>query len=291
MSSISSCLVNFVPECHPLSVRCMWKSINEVANSTGACQGIVGACSNISFREYPRFCLNILDMCKHIFMADISFNKMCFHVFEVNKTKNYTPIDSITTYSLTLLLLGVVGLYLYIFSITYSDHLPGASDFISTRSLRRRLPRFRESAKQQQIDAVNQNIKDLGGDPMETPPEFDCPITFLVMTNPVILTSGQTFERQAILIHFHRWGFTCPLTREIVEPNILEPNESLIKEIDKWMERQQEYCDYLKSGEAETLVILPEEESNKQNDSSQTVFLDQRNVNNYRNATSLLHRV
>ena len=254
----------------------MWQEAATVSNTTSHCHGLAGACSNVTFTTGPKLCFKLIDMCQQLFMSDLDFNQMCFNIFQGNNSKRGVGSSNPISYPSLLLCSAAIFVYLYIFSTTYDSYITRDDELL--RRSRRRLPRLRDSNTQNQIDALNQKIKDLGGEPMGTPSEFDCPITLQVMTKPVILTSGNTYESQAILIHFRRWGFVCPLTRLEVEPHILEPNESLIKEIDKWMERQQEYYDYLKDDPAETIVDMP----------AQTIFLDNNSDND---RTSLLHRV
>ncbi len=265
-----------MPECRALSARCLWRGGTEVVNATAPCYGLVGACSNVTFTTGPKLCFNIIDMCQQLFMSDINFNKICFNIFQGNNSKRGMGISDPTSYPFVILFSAAIFVYLYVFSATYDSYITRDDELL--RISRRRLPRLKDSNKQNQIDELNQKIKDLGGEPMETPSEFDCPITFQVMSKPVILTSGNTFELQAILIHFRRWGFVCPLTRLNVEPHILEPNESLVKEIEKWMGRQQEYYNYLKDDPAETIVDMP----------AQTVFYDNNTDNDI---SHLPHRV
>ena len=54
-----------------------------------------------------------------------------------------------------------------------------------------------------------------------------CPITDELMETPVILSSGHTYEKSAIVSHFKVNGPTDPLTRETVDPNILIVNRGL----------------------------------------------------------------
>jgi hypothetical protein len=57
------------------------------------------------------------------------------------------------------------------------------------------------------------------------PPDADrtectCPITLERIVNPVILSDGHTYERDAIMRHFASSGFVSPLTRQRVAPYV-----------------------------------------------------------------------
>jgi hypothetical protein len=47
------------------------------------------------------------------------------------------------------------------------------------------------------------------------------------MEEPVILSSGFTYEKKAILSHFAKNGYTDPVTRQEVDKNVLIPNRYL----------------------------------------------------------------
>jgi hypothetical protein len=68
------------------------------------------------------------------------------------------------------------------------------------------------------------------------PLPFRCSLTLELMSNPVIIASGHTFERRAI----ERWlasNDTCPLSQTALNGNrVLIPNISLKKCIDSWKE-------------------------------------------------------
>ncbi|XP_015893053.3 U-box domain-containing protein 15 isoform X1 [Ziziphus jujuba] len=68
------------------------------------------------------------------------------------------------------------------------------------------------------------------------PHEFLCPITLEIMTDPVIVASGQTYERASI----QKWLFsnhrTCPKTGKPLEHLSLAPNFALKNLIRQWCE-------------------------------------------------------
>ena len=79
----------------------------------------------------------------------------------------------------------------------------------------------------------------LGLESMETPDEFLCPITYEIMTNPVVASDGHSYERAAIEQYYAQEGNrTSPLTRAQLEIDggrlRLFPNIALRKRIDDY---------------------------------------------------------
>ncbi|XP_028765462.1 U-box domain-containing protein 15 [Neltuma alba] len=68
------------------------------------------------------------------------------------------------------------------------------------------------------------------------PHEFLCPITLEIMTDPVIIASGQTYERESIEKWFESNRDTCPKTREPLAHLSLAPNYALKNLISVWCE-------------------------------------------------------
>ncbi|KAE8723361.1 U-box domain-containing protein 15 [Hibiscus syriacus] len=69
------------------------------------------------------------------------------------------------------------------------------------------------------------------------PHEFLCPITLELMRDPVIIASGQTFERESIQKWFDSNNRTCPKTRENLAHLSLVPNHALKNLITQWREK------------------------------------------------------
>ncbi|CAH1433500.1 unnamed protein product [Lactuca virosa] len=71
---------------------------------------------------------------------------------------------------------------------------------------------------------------------MLIPHEFLCPISLEIMTDPVIIATGQTYERESIQkwLNTHR---TCPKTGEILTHLALAPNFALRNLILQWCEK------------------------------------------------------
>jgi hypothetical protein len=73
--------------------------------------------------------------------------------------------------------------------------------------------------------------------------EFICPISFEVMSDPVIAPSGHSFERSAIERWFqqHPRPTTNPMTQEPMDANQLIPNRGLKAAIELWQRTTQEW--------------------------------------------------
>ncbi|KAG6766799.1 hypothetical protein POTOM_027973 [Populus tomentosa] len=68
-----------------------------------------------------------------------------------------------------------------------------------------------------------------------TPPEeFKCPISMRVMYDPVVIASGQTFERMWIQRWFDEGNDTCPKTKVKLTHRALTPNTCMKDLISKW---------------------------------------------------------
>ncbi|KAK4767983.1 hypothetical protein SAY87_003124 [Trapa incisa] len=69
------------------------------------------------------------------------------------------------------------------------------------------------------------------------PHEFLCPITLEIMTDPVIVASGQTYERESIQKWLDSNNRTCPKTRQPLVHLSLAPNYALKNLITHWCEK------------------------------------------------------
>jgi len=63
------------------------------------------------------------------------------------------------------------------------------------------------------------------------PREFFCPITWDVMTDPVVAVDGHTYELEAILQWLNQGHKTSPMTKEQLQSFLLVPNRSLRAQI------------------------------------------------------------
>ncbi|GAY49249.1 hypothetical protein CUMW_117790 [Citrus unshiu] len=69
------------------------------------------------------------------------------------------------------------------------------------------------------------------------PHEFLCPITLEIMRDPVIIASGQTFERESVQKWFDSNHRTCPKTRQTLAHLSIAPNYALKNLILQWCEK------------------------------------------------------
>ncbi|KAG6494486.1 U-box domain-containing protein 8-like [Zingiber officinale] len=74
---------------------------------------------------------------------------------------------------------------------------------------------------------------------MEFPEDFRCPISLEVMTDPVILSSGHTFDRSSIQRWIDSGNLTCPVTNLPLPPSpSLIPNHALRRLISSFLARR-----------------------------------------------------
>ncbi|OMO52154.1 Armadillo [Corchorus capsularis] len=72
---------------------------------------------------------------------------------------------------------------------------------------------------------------------LRIPCEFLCPITLDIMSDPVIIASGQTYERKSIQTWFDSKHRTCPKTRQTLDHLLVAPNFALKNLISQWCEK------------------------------------------------------
>lgn len=69
---------------------------------------------------------------------------------------------------------------------------------------------------------------------------FRCPLFKEMMSDPVAIVCGHSFERKAIQEHFRRGEKTCPVCRERLTSTELTPNLSLRSSIKEWTQRDRD---------------------------------------------------
>ncbi|KAJ1686647.1 hypothetical protein LUZ63_018037 [Rhynchospora breviuscula] len=69
---------------------------------------------------------------------------------------------------------------------------------------------------------------------LNIPQDFRCPISLELMTDPVVVSSGQTYDRESISRWFGSAHATCPKTGQILTNLELIPNKSLKNLIARW---------------------------------------------------------
>ncbi|XP_050206724.1 U-box domain-containing protein 9 [Mercurialis annua] len=66
------------------------------------------------------------------------------------------------------------------------------------------------------------------------PDEFKCPLSKELMKDPVILATGQTYDRPFIQKWLKAGNLTCPLTQQVLSHTLLTPNHLIREMISQW---------------------------------------------------------
>ncbi|MCO5568619.1 hypothetical protein L7F22_022318 [Adiantum nelumboides] len=89
------------------------------------------------------------------------------------------------------------------------------------------------------------------------PDDFRCPISVELMKDPVIVATGQTYERSCIQKWLDAGNRTCPKTQQVLAHLILTPNYVLKSLIAQWCETHGvELPKKIPSGERQTIDVL-----------------------------------
>jgi len=75
---------------------------------------------------------------------------------------------------------------------------------------------------------------DDGAEPPSPPLDFRCPISLELMRDPVVASSGQTYDRESITRWFGSGKSTCPKTGQVLADLELVPNKALKNLIVRW---------------------------------------------------------
>jgi hypothetical protein len=75
---------------------------------------------------------------------------------------------------------------------------------------------------------------DDAAEPPAPPPDFRCPISLDLMRDPVVSSSGQTYDRESITRWFGAGKSTCPKTGQVLTNLELVPNKALKNLISRW---------------------------------------------------------
>lgn len=87
------------------------------------------------------------------------------------------------------------------------------------------------SVKRQRKGLITQEIADTF---VTVPKDFSCPITLDVMRDPVIISTGQTYDRSSIARWMEEGHCSCPKTGQMLDHNRLVPNRALRNLIMQW---------------------------------------------------------
>ncbi|KAE8695294.1 U-box domain-containing protein 9 [Hibiscus syriacus] len=75
-------------------------------------------------------------------------------------------------------------------------------------------------------------------EPLSCPQEFICPLSKKLMRDPVILASGQTYDRPFIQKWLKEGNRTCPRTQQVLSHTVLTPNLLINEMISQWCDDQ-----------------------------------------------------
>uniref|UniRef100_A0A0D9V7A1 RING-type E3 ubiquitin transferase n=1 Tax=Leersia perrieri TaxID=77586 RepID=A0A0D9V7A1_9ORYZ len=95
------------------------------------------------------------------------------------------------------------------------------------------------------------------GEPPSPPSDFRCPISLDLMRDPVVVASGQTYDRESIDRWFGSGKSTCPKTGQVLANLELVPNKALKNLISKWCREKgvaMEACEASKSEQAQAVA-------------------------------------
>lgn len=79
------------------------------------------------------------------------------------------------------------------------------------------------------------------------PREFSCPISLELMHDPVVVSTGHTYDRPLILQWIGEGHSSCPNSRQTLMDNQLVPNRALHSLISQWCLAHDVQCDALES--------------------------------------------
>lgn len=88
-------------------------------------------------------------------------------------------------------------------------------------------------------------------EPPSPPPDFRCPISLELMGDPVVASSGQTYDRDSITRWFGSGKSTCPKTGQVLLNLELVPNKALKNLISRWCRENGIPMESSESGKAE----------------------------------------
>ncbi|XP_061358616.1 U-box domain-containing protein 13-like isoform X2 [Gastrolobium bilobum] len=111
------------------------------------------------------------------------------------------------------------------------------------------LKKIKESAQTENLD-VDDNVggnslssscckqgkNEMNHQPPAIPDDFRCPISLELMKDPVIVSTGQTYERSCIEKWLEAGHGTCPKTQQTLSSTVLTPNYVLRSLIAQWCE-------------------------------------------------------
>ncbi|XP_048595485.1 U-box domain-containing protein 2 isoform X2 [Brassica napus] len=111
------------------------------------------------------------------------------------------------------------------------------------------------------------------------PPDFRCPLSLELMTDPVIVTSGQTYERAFIEKWFDMGLMVCPKTRQPLSQTSLTPNFIVKAFISNWCESNNvnlpDPLELVQSSQPFPLLVEPASDDDDECDSQPLSLVDE----------------
>lgn len=106
-------------------------------------------------------------------------------------------------------------------------------------------------------EGTNEDDVDAAASRLGAPEMFFCPVSYHLFRDPVLLQTGQTYERSVIQRWLSEGGSICPNTGiELPKPVILTPNVALRQAIEEWAYQNAEWM----LGPNGRLLPVPESE-------------------------------
>ncbi|KAJ6739495.1 RING-TYPE E3 UBIQUITIN TRANSFERASE [Salix koriyanagi] len=120
------------------------------------------------------------------------------------------------------------------------DMMRGAQNSESIQQIKDLLGKFRQIAGVDETIVLDGPVSSKSLQRCQSliiPHEFLCPITMEIMVDPVIVSSGQTYERESIQKWLNSKHRTCPKTGQILDHLSLATNFALRNLILQWCEK------------------------------------------------------
>lgn len=138
---------------------------------------------------------------------------------------------------------------IFVISMAKTDVVEGDPLTVKEIELKRELQRLVKAILSQEeinVDAIDKtqqillDLKELkikrspSSLDLPFPDEFRCPLSKQLMTDPVMLASGQTYDRPFIQKWLKAGNRTCPQTQQVLSHTILTPNHLIRNMITQW---------------------------------------------------------
>ncbi|CAM8888313.1 unnamed protein product [Rhodiola kirilowii] len=88
--------------------------------------------------------------------------------------------------------------------------------------------------KDEEEEIVVGDSQEIRPETVSVPEEFQCPLSKGIMMDPVVVSSGQTYDRASIQKWLKAGNMTCPRTLQVLSHTFLTPNIIVRDLIEKW---------------------------------------------------------